>query len=268
MKPICLFVTGPEHAGTRLLVEMFNKNPAVSVPMSALKPHGEFRPWNPFFVEVLDRTPLYSDKYMVDRDELNFILEAYMESIDTSKPWCLLKIPYHPLNCLDYFVDYFDGNIVLLFNRRPIEKIVRSYASRGEDRSLFTDNAIEQIRHIKKLPAAQRRQHMARPDANTFFEALHGHCDFLRDQWDAAHPERRFIDVDVEKIAASREYLVELLEKIGLPASGTDAMLSVVDRDRLLHHRSQTSRPLELKALVRSLTPPLIWEMAARLKNR
>jgi len=268
MKPICLLVTGPAHAGTRLPVEMFNKHPDVSVPMSALKLEGELRAWIPFFVEALDRTPLYSDEYAIDRNEVNFILDAYMESVDTSKRWFLLKLPYYPLNCLDYFVDYFDGSIVLLFNCRPFEKIFRSYVNRGEDRSLFTDNYVEQVRQIKKLPAAQRKQHLVHPDAKTFFEALYNHCEVLRDQWDTAHPERKFIDVDVEKIAASREYLVELLENIGLPASGANDMLSVVDRDRLLHHRSQTSRPSELKAIVRSLTPPLIWEMAARLKNR
>jgi hypothetical protein len=268
-KSKCIFVTGAEHSGTRMLVEMFDKHPDVSVPMAAINEMGEFRPWNPFFVEVLDRTPLYSEEYVIDREELRFILDAYMQSIDTSKAWFVLKEPYHPLNHLDAFVDYFDGEISLVFTKRPPDKIFRSYQNRGEDRRLFSENSLEQLRHVKKLPVAHRYQHLAHPDAETYFKALVAHCDTLRERWDAAHPDRQFVVADMETIATSKTYLVELLEKLDLPRSGADAMMTVIDPNRLLHHQPQNShsqRP-SLKTVARGITPPAIWNMAARLKK-
>lgn len=268
-KSKCIFVTGAEHSGTRLLVEMFSKHPDLAVPTASMKAHGEFRPWNPFFVEVLDRTPLHSEDYVIDQEELRFILDAYMQSVDASKAWFVLKIPYHPLNCLDAFVDYFDGEISLVFTHRPPGKIFRSYQKRGEDRELFSENSIEQLRHVKKLPVAQRYQHLAHPDAEAFFIALAEHCETLRERWDAAHPDRKFVVVDMETIATSKAYLVELLEKLDVPVSGADAMMTVIDTNRLLHHQPQNShrqRP-SLKAVARGVTPPAIWNMAARLKK-
>jgi len=269
-KPKCLFVTGAAHSGTRLLVEMFDKHPDVSVPIESMKEMGEFRPWNPFFIGMLDRIPLYSEEYDINLEELRFILDAYMQSIDTSKPWCLLKIPYHPLNCLDAFVDYFDGEITMVFTRRPAEKIFRSYQKRGEDRSLFSDSALEQLRQVKRLPVDQRYQHLAHPNAEAFFKALVAHCDVLRERWDATHPKHKFIVADMETLAVSRAYLVELLEKMGLSENGADAMWSVIDPNRLLSHQPQSNnqqRP-NLKALTRNIVPPIIWNMGARIRKR
>ncbi|MBN2305158.1 MAG: hypothetical protein JXQ72_11805 [Anaerolineae bacterium] len=262
----CILITGMGHSGTRLLVHMLAEHPDVSVPVLSLNPVAEFRPLHRFFIRSMDLTPLYAADYTIDREELRFILDAYLHNVDSGKAHCVLKLPYYPLNCLDFFVDYFGGEIVLMFSQRPVEKVVKSFLNRGEDRLFFEDSPDEIMRQVKKLDLAQRKRFLAEPDPSEFFRALADRCDDLRTRWDTAHPDHRFIDVDIEQIATSRPYLTGLLEQLGLSTAPIDALLSVVDADRLLHHQQKQGQR-DPGNMLRSLTPPVVWTAAARLKT-
>jgi hypothetical protein len=284
-RPKCILITGPAHSGTRLLVQMLDKHPDVSAPMRYLTHVGEFRQLYFFFVRVMDATPLYSEEYVIDYDELRFIMDAYMQNIDHSKPFCVLKMPFYPLICLDWFINYFDGNLSLVYNSRPAEKIVRSFINKKQDQFYFHEHNDEILRHIKKLPVERRKHYLATSDAPAFFHEYVLYGDQLRQQWNKEHPERQFIDVPIENVATSRDNIESFLQKLSLPISRVDDMLSLVDPARLLRSaptqtkrshivpRSQPrtqaiSNARRLKRFVHMLTPPILWQAGKKLIKR
>jgi hypothetical protein len=249
-----------------MFVYMFAKHPQVSVPIASLNSVQEFYPLHGLFIKFMDATPLHSETYAIDEDELRLMLDAYMLNIDQSKSNFLLKLPYYPLNCLDFFVDYFEGNITLLFPRRPIEKVVQSFVRRGEDKKFF-DDPHEFIRQVKKLEVERRKEFLASKDAEGFFREMGRYCDDKRREWDMKHPENQFIEIDVEQVASSRDYLTALLHKLNLSTDCVDDMLSVVDQERLLTGQQHHSRDSRFKKIARDLTPPALWSFASRLRR-
>jgi hypothetical protein len=262
-------MTGMAHSGSRLLVQMFDKHPDVATGLPILTQQGEFLPLFEYFLRALDSTPLHSETYAIDRNELFFILDAFTAGVATSRPYCVIKQPYYPLNCLDIFLEYFEGNIRYVFIHRPVEKILQSFLNRHEDRLFFENNRHETIRQIKHLGLAERKHFLVNVVAEAIFRAQTAHCQQLRDLWNQTHPESAFITVDIEQVATSRGYLADLLDKLGLSTKPIGDMMGMVDEDRLLHHREANGRHTRgLKAMARSVTPPVVWELAARLKNQ
>jgi len=115
-KKTCILTSGSGHSATRLLVRMLSQHPDVYVPLSCLNQVCEFIPLHRFFIESMDQTPLSSEEYIINEKELKFILDSYMYNIDSSKPLFVLKQPYYPLNCLSFFVNYFEKNSFLIYS--------------------------------------------------------------------------------------------------------------------------------------------------------
>ena len=233
----CIFVTGPGHSATRLLVQLFHRHPDVSVPMNSLNTAAEFLPIHRFFISAMDHTRLHSKDYAIDRGELKVIMDAYRLNIDPSKKFMLFKLPYYPLLCLDFFTDYFGGEVAFLYCKRPTQKIVKSFLDRGEDQLFFHQGDDEILRQVKKLPTDRRAYYLASADAPAFFAELVQECDRLRRKWDDQNPNDCFIEVDVEELTKSVDYLDELLVKLGLDTQYSRGMLDIVDSERLLRHR-------------------------------
>ncbi len=233
-----LLITGPGHAATRLLVRMLAEHPQVVVPRPLLNGVLEYPPLHRFFVEVMDRTPWSSATYAVDKRELFFVLDSYFEAHDDRGGVGIVKMPYYPLFCLDMFEEYFGGRVAFLYCERPVEKIVRSYEQRGEDRLYFRDRPEELPRQLKKLALADRKRHLARPDPRRFFHDLVRRCDQLRLDWNHRHPDNPLIAVPVEELARSRERGRALLGTLGLDARQTEAMYRGVDEGRLMRGAS------------------------------
>lgn len=267
----CILITGMGHSGTRLLVQMLAKHPDVAVPLDVLNDVQEYIPLHWFFVQAMDRTPLYSDEYWLDPDELAYILEAYIQTTEADKPYFVLKMPYYPLYYLDFFSDYFGDRLKLLFTRRPIEKVVHSWLKPGSN--LFFYQFEEIARQAKKLAVAERQQilsELSQQKGEGFFHALETRCDSLRDGWNIYHPDNPFLTLDMEQLAKSRDYQLELINFLGLSTTHLDAMTSVIDYDRLLHNRSPASRSIgeQVKAVLRGLTPPVVWSYGSKLNRR
>jgi hypothetical protein len=221
-----------------MLVNMLAQHSQVAVPTEGLNYVQEYWPLHQLFIQFMDATPLHAKNYAIDKDELRFVLDAYMLTIDKTKPACLLKLPYYPLTCLDFFVDYFQGNIAFGLVQRPIEKVVQSFQRRGQDKRFF-DDCPEFFRQIKKLPPEQRGKYLANKDAIGFFYELRQHCHDTVRTWQQGHPQHPFVDIDVEQIATSKAYLSGLLAKLGLATDDADAMLKVVDQARLLEGKQK-----------------------------
>jgi len=230
----CIFITGMGHSGTRLVTQMLNKHPDVSVPMSILNRVAEYSPLHQFFINSMDQTPLDSTSYNINSSELRSVLDAYMSNVDKNKQWFVLKLPYYPLNCLDFFVEYFKHNLVLINVKRPKAKVVNSFLSKGEGQSLFLANPVERKRQVKKLDLSIRKNHLASRDAKAFFDDLYDHTESKVVDWNHDHPEMPFFDIDIEKFATSKEFLRETLQALGLRVNFEDQMLTVVDKNRLL----------------------------------
>lgn len=248
----CLLITGMGHSGTRLLVDILGSHPDVWKPEPK-----EFSPLHCFFIQVLDSTPIYASDYVIDYNELEFIMDAYLEQVDTHKRFHLLKLPYYPLMCLDFLMEYYQGNIEFLFTNRPIDKIIGSYMRRGEDYTIFRSHVVGQV---KKLSVEQRKGILAKPvvsNAGRFFQELHRRCLQLRDDWDSLHPEQSFVEVDIEKISQSKQYLINILNKIGLDSAQfpCDAINEVVQIERLMHpyKSSRTRTWSRIKQLIRRI---------------
>lgn len=237
MQQKCILVTGPGHSATRLLVQLFNRHPDVSVPMSSLNSVAEFLPIHRYFISVMDRTRLHSEEYAIDPGELKLLMDAYRLNTDPSRKFLLFKLPFYPLLCLDWFSDYFGGEVAFLYCKRPMEKIVKSFLDRGEDQLFFHHGDDEILRQVKKLPVGRRACYLATSDAPAFFAELVQECDRLRQNWDAQHPLQRFIEVDVEALTQGGDHLERLLIELGLDTRHSRDMLNVIDSRRLLHHR-------------------------------
>jgi len=258
----CILVTGVGHSGTRLVVQMFTKHTDVSVPVSMLNAVQEYEPLHRFFIEAMDVTPISADKYVIDRNDLTFILDSYVSGIDISKKYFVIKMPYYPLNCLEMFVDYFNGNVSLVYVDRPKEKIVKSYLRRGEDR--YFSSPVERIRQVKKLGLEGRKRYLASGDVVSFFDELVVHSATKRRRWDQDNPDHTFIQVDIEQFSTSREYLGGVLQELGLSRDPIDEMLSVVNASRLLRGKKNN----RLDGILRQILPPFVLSCAVRFRER
>jgi hypothetical protein len=265
-KHTCILITGPGHSATRLLINMLDKHPDVCVPMNALNAVSEFTPLHQLFIQSMDQTPLSSTQYAVHKQDLFLVIDAYMANVDTNKKrYSVLKMPYYPLNCLQLFNEYFDSRLILLYTNRPVEKTVQSYVKRGEDKLFFVKQPIEILRQIKKLGLEERVKVLASLSAIECFRGVDQRCEYLRDQWNKQHPGATFITVDVEKLAASKEYVCDLLEKMHLPQNGIDEMVSVIDRRRLL---SKGYRIASLKRIIIRMIPQIMVDLLKKFIRR
>ncbi|ESQ17127.1 MAG: hypothetical protein N838_20405 [Thiohalocapsa sp. PB-PSB1] len=234
----CILITGPGHSATRLLVQMLARHPQVSVPTDGLNGVGEFEPLSQSFRAMLDRMSLADSSYPIDQRELDLILDAYRRRCDPGRPFFLLKKPFFPLICLPQLLDLLGDNTVLLYNRRPADKIVRSFVARGEHEALRRDQSGMLLRKAKRLDPAARLDWLVSLDPVEYFERYVQRCDGLFRSWNSAHPEHPLHEVDVERLAASEAYLRNLLAAIGLDPAPAAAMRTVIDQPRLAQGRS------------------------------
>lgn len=239
----CILITGTGHSATRMLVHMLARHSQVAVPTSSLNYVQEFYPMHRLFIDYMDATPLHAKDCSINVEELRFLLDAYMGAIDTTKPYFVLKLPYHPLTCLDIFVDYFKGNLILANAKRPVEKIIQSFVRRGEDQHFF-DDPVEHLRQVKKLDPQRRGYYLTHKDPANFFREVDRFVDAKVQEWQSRYPDMPCVQIDVEQVALSRDYLVELLGRLGLSTGDADRMLEVVDRSRLLDGKqAATNKP-------------------------
>lgn len=267
--PICILVTGAPHAGTRLMVDMLSQHPDIDIAAHALTPTKESRALHRFFVRTMWETPVYDENYHLDETELRFIMDAYLTQFDHTKPYIVIKSPYYPLNCLDFFVSYFEGRIKFVFTHRAAEKVVKSFVKRGEDKLYFEQSSEELFTQVKKLPVDRRAYYLATTNAQEFFAEVVEYSDKLRDDWNARRPEYHMVDVDMQQLVQSRAYVVNVLEQLGLDTGAVDQMMSVVDSDRLLQRtpKNQAGIWQRPKAVLRAVTPPVLWRLAQRIKT-
>lgn len=261
----CILITGPGHTGTRLLVEMLSRHPDVSVPTHVLNQVQEYEPLHRFFVQVMDNTPLYSDLYWIDERELSFVLGAYEQVCDMSKPYFVLKVPVYPLYFLETFIKHYKGQIHLLYTRRPIEKVIRSWQKDGSFHFEFD----ELLRQVKKLRVDKRQEalnYLATRQLDAFIRAVDERCESLLASWQENSANPRFIEIDMEAVGRSQEYLASTLAQINLDTQYISDMVNVIDYERLLKGFKQAppQRQSGIKRALRALTPPILWSISTK----
>jgi hypothetical protein len=257
-----ILITGVGHSGTRLVVQMLARHPHVSAPSQILNAVQEYTPLHQFFIKSMDLTPISAEEYAIDASDLAFVLDSYMLAVDQSNECFVIKMPYYPLNCLEIFLDYFAGNISLVYTKRPKEKIVKSYLRRGQDRYFW--DPVEHIRQVKKLGLEDRKQYLAIKDPEGFFGDLVTHSEAKCSKWNQSNPQHRLIELDIEQFSTSRQYVSGILHQLGLSAEPIDEMLAVVNVDRLLKGKSR----IRLRWLLRRTLPESMWNFVVRLRER
>lgn len=260
----CVLVTGLGHSATRLLVQLLSRHPDVSVPLGQLDPVQEFRPLHMWFVQAMDRTPLYSPDYWIDEDELRVVLRAYELNVDPAKPYFVIKQPYYPLYYLEFFAREYPGRLHLIYTERPIEKVIRSWQRDQGDYFFF--EGPELLRQAKKLHPDDRARFLtdlATHDSTEYLKAVERHSLALRDDWNVRHPDRPFTTVDMERLSREPDYLREILDGIALSTDPVEQMLEIVDRDRLIKGKQRRG-----KSVLREITPPALWQLGRRLLGR
>ncbi len=232
MQQTAILITGAPHSGTRLLTNMIGKHPEVSLPEKILNPVGEFYPWHTFFVNALDKTPLYSEKYNFDFKEMKFILDRYLENLDSQKPYFIIKMPYYPLNCLDFLVEYFNDKIYILFTVRNKQKILKSFESRAVDQRYFKDPQAH-LKQIKKLNIKLRKEYLSKPYAYEIISHLIDETLRKKEEWNNKNLKHQIIDVDIDKLAKKSDYFEKILSKIKLEPKNTQESYKILDKKRL-----------------------------------
>ena len=234
----------------------------------ALNSVSEFTPLHQLFIQSMDQTPLSSSAYSMNKHDLFLVLDAYMANVDMNNPYSVLKMPYYPLNCLELFLEYFDSQVVFLYTNRPIEKTVTSYVRRGEDRRWFLEQPIEIFRQVKKLDLEGRIKVLTSLSGSDCFRRVVQRCEYLRDQWNEQHAEKAFITIEVEKLAVSKEYLCNVLDKMCLPQNEIEEMFSVIDSERLLNRGRRASSQMKISTAVRSMIPPVMADFLKKFIHR
>jgi hypothetical protein len=260
----CILVTGMGHSATRLLVQLLCRHPDVSVPLAQLDPVQEFRPLHMWFVRAMDQTPLHSSEYWIDEDELRLVLRAYEANVDPDRAAFVIKQPYYPLYYLDFFAREYAGRLHLVYTERPIEKVIRSWQRASGDWFFF--EGPELLRQAKKLHPDDRARYLtdlATKNSTGYLRAVERHSVALRDAWSAAHPELPFTTVDMERLSHDDGHLREILNVLGLSAEPAAQMLEILDRDRLVKGKQRRG-----KSVLRSVTPPVLWQLGRRLLGR
>lgn len=264
-KPSCILVTGVGHSGTRLMVNMLAKHPDVDAALPYLTQERELRALHRYFIRMMEQTPVYSATYHLDETELRFVLDAYLELFAADAQHIVIKMPYYPLNLMDFFVDYFEGRIQFVYTRRPPEKVVKSFLNRGEGKLFFHQTTEEMYTQVKKLPVERRGHYLVSADAPAFFHELTVHTDGLHDHWNERSPNNRFVDVDMERIAQSTAYLIDIFGQLGLSVADAGEILEEANVERLLHHKKQSDQGL--KSAFRSITPPILWRVLRKMRS-
>jgi hypothetical protein len=232
--PKCFLITGMGHSGTRLMTKMLARHPEVSVPVSILNRVWEYTPLHDFFIRSMDLTSLETEQYVICFEELKLILNDYVKHVDPNKKFFVLKLPYYPLNCLQFFIDFFEKRIMLIYLNRPKAKIINSFIHKGETRMLFSAGSDEFIRQLKKLNVGYRQKNLNTRDVRRLLSDLVDHVESKVDAWDVLHPDSKFLRINIEPFATDRAYLSDVLMQMGLSGENISSMLSVVQSDRLL----------------------------------
>lgn len=237
MKQKAILITGAPHSGTRLLVNMLARHAEVSVPLHILNPVGEFYPLHKYFVRMIDRTPLHYENYYFDFDELRFLLDSYIQEVEPGKSAMVIKMPYYPLNCLDFFYEYFQDNLKVVFTSRNPGKVYSSYSRRGAD-ALFNRKPDEHVRQVKKLPIGMRKTFLTEPDKARLIKEIVRTTEEKKDSWNSRHQDEKIITIKASYIAQSSQSLQKLLHALELPVQDLEEMHSVVNQGRLMVGRS------------------------------
>ena len=232
MEQTAILITGAAHSGTRLLTRMLAKHIDISLPNEILNYVGEFYPWHTHFVKTMDKTPLHSDSYSFDFKEMKFVLDSYMTHIDKKKPYFIIKMPYYPLNCLEFLIEYFENRIYILYSERKKEKIIKSFENRAED-ILYFSNPDSHLRQIKKLDLELRKEYISKPIAREIFAHIIDETYRKKENWNKNNNNYQIIEVDIEQLAKSPSYFEALLKKIDIEAKNTDESYNVLDKKRL-----------------------------------
>ena len=232
MEQTAILITGAAHSGTRLLTRMLGTHSDISLPSEILNYVGEFYPWHTYFVNTMDKTPLHSENYNFDFEEMKFILDSYMAHIDKKKPYFIIKMPYYPLNCLDFLIEYFENRIYILYSERKKEKIIKSFENRAEDILYFSDTN-SHIRQIKKLNLQLRKEYISKPIAKEIFSHIIDETLRKKETWNKNNDNFNIIDVDIENLAKSQTYFENLLKKIKIEPKNTEDSYKVLDKKRL-----------------------------------
>lgn len=241
-RPPGLLITGVGHSGTRLATRMFGRHPSVEIPEDRLNKVAEFPALHRYFIEAIDRTPIASDDYAVEASDVRLLMDAYADGLDPSGR-VVVKMPFYPLTCLDAFASCFDP-FGVLYVTRPVEKVHASYARREEDARYFEDPK-ELLRQVKKLPADQRARHLADRDPAAWVQALIETSASRMAAWRDDRPDVPVRRVGIETLATDRGTLGEVLTAFDLDAEPADAMLEVVDPERLLEGRQDAVTALK-----------------------
>jgi hypothetical protein len=269
-RPTCILITGIPHAGTRLLVQMLNEHPDVSVPMRVLNPVMEHAEVVHYFHRIMDATPMHSSEYLFDDSEMRFYMEMYKQTVDLSKPYYVFKAPIYPMLWLDWLVNYFEGQVKMVFTTRSSEMVVKSFVNKGQDKAIFwrKDDNVMMTRFMKHLPPDRRMHYMATYSAREYLYEMIEYYESLRANWDANHPELPFVIADVENVTATPDSLRQFIQSLGLREVRIDSMYKLVDHDRLFHHSDSDPSPNvanRLKGFMQQVTPPVLWSLARRL---
>ncbi len=264
-KKHCILVTGVGHSGTRLMVNMLAKHDQIDAALPYLTKERELRALHRFFIRMMEQTTVYSEQYNVDENELRFVLDSYLKLFADDAKYIVIKMPYYPLNLMNFFVEYFEGRIQFVYTKRPVDKVVKSFLNRGEGKLFFHQTTEEMYTQVKKLPVERRGHYLVTTDARGFFTELTVHTDWLHDQWNEQNPPYRFVDVEMERIAQDKEYLVSIFEQLGLRVDNAEEILDEANVERLLHHQKQSDSGL--KSVLRSITPPIVWRALRRVRS-
>ncbi|MEM8780075.1 MAG: hypothetical protein AAGF26_14610, partial [Cyanobacteria bacterium P01_G01_bin.49] len=150
--------------------------------------------------------------------------------VEVEKKFFVFKLPYYPLNILDIFTELFE-EISLIYAVRPSHKVIKSFASRP-----YKKDTLWLKRQIKKLPVSLRQKHLAKTNIQELTQDFIQHCEYLRDDWDAKHPEMPFYRLEVERFSTDSNYVEEGLKALGLEVQPEyiQKMLGFVNSKRLL----------------------------------
>ena len=270
MEPTCILITGIPHAGTRLLVQILNEHPDVSVPLDILDYVMEHSQIIYYYTRIMDATPIYSSEYVFDEDEMRFFMDMYKQSVDLSKPYYVFKAPIYPMMWLDWLVDYFEGKVKLVYTTRSPERIFQSFVNKGQDELIFwrkNDNAM-MSRFIKYLPPDRRMYYLATYDKRAYFYEMIEYYDSACANWNSKHPELPFTVFDIEKVTASRDSLSQFVQDLGLDEARLDTMFELVDHERLYHRTKAKQSKITFKNVMRLITPPALWSLGRNLVKR
>ncbi len=229
-----ILITGMPHSGTRLIVKMLGEHPEITVPKSYNSVE-EPSVLHEFFIDVMNKSKLSSEKYDLEKEDLRMILE----SISKERNW-VVKMPAYPLMCMKEFIYSMPNIRCVIYTSRPEKKIINSFMRKNENKILFEDED-EKIRQIKKLMKKYRKKHLHECIPKRIFEDQIKSC---KERWNECKKILKengitYLNIDVEKFAKEKSYVVEKMEKMNLSKTSIDDMINVVDYKRLIKNNNK-----------------------------